>query len=615
MNLFIIFITIWCACTALCAPDNGQDDTLAVIKLTAEYTSVARVGLDPVVNAVVHNALQNLIANPVALDDLEINVFALVPQFADWLYHQQTLQIKDMSPPLFDIDHLLGALDRVRQDPAVVFNVFADILECALPNYPASLHALSHYGPVEAAGTLRYCRGMQTLIPMILGPSWIYDMRDFAPQCEGPPRTARNERLGITALGRPRRLCEIEQGLMVAFMSSLQTEGFKISVINLGGGIARDLAGAPGLDGVDLISDSVYSKLFGRFVLQSYHPAIMMNTRFPELRTLLLMRLAILIHRLAANWTVKDIFTHAAGLFALDVYDYDTFIGHAGLDPSSILFFASVGYLIKQWIKEHTTGTRSFSGSETADASVVVDAAKVCDAMREMGDVELHGLLVSTGFSDLTEEAVAKGALEAIYDEHRRAIISRFPLTQAHNDLDALSASDIDAASIKLRVKPFVCEEDRCTRRFARRVVLKKHMETHLPEEERARAECTHPGCGASVFARHLSTHLKSHVPLEKREEAELVECPHPGCDAKVRHLGRHLKRHSEKIQCTYPGCEVRVGVLSLTRHLKTHDLKDEPKKVVCAYPGCGATVFAGLMGWGKWAFDVVSAVAGAFKR
>ncbi|GAA5853139.1 hypothetical protein JCM9279_000872 [Rhodotorula babjevae] len=560
MQIYIILIALLCAHFASCVPDTGQFDALVDIKRTAEYKSVARVGLDPVVNPIAHGVLTDLVANPVALDDLEINLFALVPAFADWFFFEQTLKLKDMSPPLFDIEHLLGALARLRQDPTVVIKVFSDILECALPKHPDSLHALSNHGPVEVAGTLLYCRGMQLLVPEVLGDDWIYDMRDFAPQCEGPPRAARNERLRIKIQARPRRLCEIEQGFMVAFMSSLQAEGFKLGAINLGGGIARDLAGAPGLDGVDLVSDSVYSKLFGQFVLQSYHPAIMMNTRFPELRTLLLIRLAILIHRLAVGWTVEDIFKRAAELFRLDVYDYLPFLAHAGLDASDILFFAQIGWLIKQWVNKHTRGTRSFSGTETADASLVVDAAKVCDAMRELGDVELHGLLVSTGFCEDAEEVRDKDDLEKIYDEHRTAIISRFPLTQA-------------PSFVSLTLPSYQTH-------------LERHLKTHVAKEER-KVLCTYPDCGKMVV--ELQAHLKTHVAKEERE----VLCTYPGCGQMVVNLQAHLKTHvakeERKVLCTYPGCGKMV--VRLEDHLKKTHVPKEEREVLCTYPGCGKAV------------------------
>lgn len=113
--------------------------------------------------------------------------------------------------------------------------------------------------------------------------------------------------------------------------------------------------------------------------------------------------------------------------------------------------------------------------------------------------------------------------------------------------------------------KPHACPEAGCTSSFSRRDNLKRHMDSHLPREQRPRFTCAIEYCAREfVRARGLKRHMKVH------ENGPAHVCEKCGdCFMKKWQLCKHLtEKHGAEAPfvCSVDGCDVRFPRAELKR-------------------------------------------------
>lgn len=82
-------------------------------------------------------------------------------------------------------------------------------------------------------------------------------------------------------------------------LASLAHVGFEIGLVQVNGLINKKVMSVAGAGGVDLQAPWTYSAFFGGLVVSSYHPTLMMRTRNTRLRSLFVLRTAIVVHRVS----------------------------------------------------------------------------------------------------------------------------------------------------------------------------------------------------------------------------------------------------------------------------------------------------------------------------
>ncbi|XP_022320589.2 transcription factor IIIA-like [Crassostrea virginica] len=122
--------------------------------------------------------------------------------------------------------------------------------------------------------------------------------------------------------------------------------------------------------------------------------------------------------------------------------------------------------------------------------------------------------------------------------------------------------------------KPFCCEEENCTKKYARASHLKRHHEKcHLKVASPSKVRCKEAGCG-EFFSSH--TVLKKHIM--RMHESRPYKCLHSGCGKAFRkhqHLKVHEFEHTRinPFVCPAEGCTMSFRLPSLLkRHSKVHE-------------------------------------------
>jgi len=105
--------------------------------------------------------------------------------------------------------------------------------------------------------------------------------------------------------------------------------------------------------------------------------------------------------------------------------------------------------------------------------------------------------------------------------------------------------------------KPYKCEMDGCTMSFSRRENLRRHLDSHVPEELRPKFKCPYPNCSEEFL---YMKGLKSHKALH--ENGLMYSCKIcMQSFGKKWKLNRHLSDkhgHLKPFSCTFEGCNHR---------------------------------------------------------
>lgn len=159
---------------------------------------------------------------------------------------------------------------------------------------------------------------------------------------------------------------------------SLETANLEFDVIVVSGDIARRLSRVPrnAQGSIDLVSQSLPSLFFNKRVIQEYHPTIFMMSRFPQLRSMLLLRQSIILHWVGnSTVSVEEIYDDLAFLYDRQVLRLTNLLHCIGInlvpnmDWSQV--FSNVSQRIKDWVKHLGTGTRGGNWREFRARSFV----------------------------------------------------------------------------------------------------------------------------------------------------------------------------------------------------------------------------------------------------
>ena len=136
------------------------------------------------------------------------------------------------------------------------------------------------------------------------------------------------------------------------------------------------------------------------------------------------------------------------------------------------------------------------------------------------------------------------------------------------------------------KLKPYICKEPCCGRKFERRKNLNKHIRSmHFNERPHP---CKEPGCGKGFVSRgDLNRHIRT-VHLKERPHL----CKEPGCDKKfgiLASLKTHVRTHEKLWACKEPGCDEKfLNRSGLDLHIRA--LHSNLTPFHCEMPNCYKT-------------------------
>ncbi|GAA5839176.1 hypothetical protein JCM5353_007211 [Sporobolomyces roseus] len=279
-------------------------------------------------------------------------------------------------PEIFSFGHLADAIQdgaTMEQNQQGTKPLYARILECMKHDFPENVHPLEP-GPDHLDGTRMFCVIEKVYVEIkILQNHSVTDLCRFFAMLE------QAQRLGLNPSTRPNeRLMEVARMIATLWKISLETANLEFDVIVVSGDIARRLSRVPrnAQGSIDLVSQSLPSLFFNKRVIQEYHPTIFMMSRFPQLRSMLLLRQSIILHWVGnSTVSVEEIYDDLAFLYDRQVLRLTNLLHCIGInlvpnmDWSQV--FSNVSQRIKDWVKHLGTGTRGGNWREFRARSFV----------------------------------------------------------------------------------------------------------------------------------------------------------------------------------------------------------------------------------------------------
>ncbi|GAA5853329.1 hypothetical protein JCM9279_003360 [Rhodotorula babjevae] len=298
-----------------------------------------------------------------ALDELHLFIIRAVHEFQ----HLDTADYDALGaarvPPIHDLvafDEILqAALARPDGTP---LRIVVEILECLPYDYPKNFHPLRRDipGDPEPKGTRLVVLAVEAVLSVI-APDVKYWVYDPFSQCRAPPLQAAVARGALGSTWVPAAWIETAQLLSDIFYDLLPHHNIEVADVMANG----DVNGA-----LDLFSETLPSAFFGLEAYQLYHPSILANSAYVELRTALLYRRCIIIAWIADKPDhVRAIYDTLAGLLQLEVDPFDVIAAVARYDAIADsdlhdTFFA-VSCFVKGFVR--LFGTGKFGGGGAYD--------------------------------------------------------------------------------------------------------------------------------------------------------------------------------------------------------------------------------------------------------
>ncbi|KPV71824.1 uncharacterized protein RHOBADRAFT_56434 [Rhodotorula graminis WP1] len=267
-------------------------------------------------------------------------------------------------PPVHDLkafDEILRAA--LAQPDGTPLRIIVEILECLPYDHPKNFHPLRRDvpGDPEPQGTRLVVLAVEAVLGAI-APDLKYWVHDPFAQCRAPPLQAAVERGALGSTRVPAAWIETAQLLSEIFFDLIQHLNIEVTHIMANGDVARRLADMPNLNGaLDLFSETLRSAFFGLEAYQLYHPSVLANSAYVELRTALLYRRCIILAWIADKPDrLRDIYDALAALLQLEVDTFDVIAGvaryDATTDPDLHDTFFAVSCFVKGFVRLFGTG-------------------------------------------------------------------------------------------------------------------------------------------------------------------------------------------------------------------------------------------------------------------
>ncbi|GAA5905513.1 hypothetical protein JCM8208_004303 [Rhodotorula glutinis] len=278
-------------------------------------------------------------------------------------------------PPLHDLvafDEILQAV--LARDDDTPLRIVVEILECLPYDHPKNFHPLRRDvpGDPEPKGTRLVVLAVEAVLGAI-APDLKYWVHDPFAQCRAPPLQAAVQRGALGSTRVPAAWIETAQLLSEIFFDLVQHLNIEVVQVMANGDVARRFAGMPNLNGaLDLFSETLPSAFFDLDAYQLYHPSILANSAYVELRTALLYRRCIILAWIADKPDhLRDIYDALAGLLQLEVDAFDVIAGvaryDATTDPDLHDTFFAVSCFVKGFVRLYGTG--KFGGRPQFDGT------------------------------------------------------------------------------------------------------------------------------------------------------------------------------------------------------------------------------------------------------